>query len=106
MCIRDSAHLALEDQFDGFELLGEIFCDDLFLGQLADGGTLHLLDDSLVVGRRLDGELAGEEIVAAVSVGDLDDIAAVAELVDVFLENDFHGISPSFLSPSGITGGA
>ena len=100
------AHLALEDQLDGLQLLGELFGDDLLLGQLADGRALHLLDDGLVRRGRLDGELAGQQVVAAVAVGDLDHIAAVAELVDVFLENDFHCISPRFLSPSGSTGGA
>ncbi len=100
------AHLALEDQLDGLQLLREVLGDDLLLGQPADGRALHLLDDGLVGGGRLYGELAGQQVVAAVAVGDLNHIAAVAELVDVFLEYDFHCISPGFLSPSGITGGA
>ena len=32
----------------------------------------------------------GQQVVAAVAVGDLDHVAAMAELVDVFFQNDFH----------------
>ena len=54
---------------------------------------LELLDER---GRRHLGEPPREEEVARVAAGDVDDLAAQAELVDVLLENDFH----AYLSPT------
>ena len=74
------ADLALEDQFDALKLLGKLLGLDLLLGQLADGRALHLFDDGLVGGGRLDGELLRQQVVAPVAVRDIDHIAAMAEL--------------------------
>ena len=51
---------------------------------------LHLLDDGLVGLSSLHGQLAGQQKIAAVAVGDLHHFAAVAEIDYVFLQNDFH----------------
>ena len=67
------------------------------MADLRIAGALHLLDDGLVAGGGFDGELSGQQVVAAVAVGYLDDVAAVAELVYVFFEDDFHGGAPVFL---------
>ncbi len=39
-------------------------------------------------------QLPRQEVVARVAVGDLDDLAALAEMVHVFSKNDFHRIDP------------
>ena len=56
---------------------------------MADG--LHLLDDGLVGGVGLDGELVGAAGNCGHSLGDLHHVAAVAEVVYIFFQNDFHG---------------
>ena len=35
-------------------------------------------------------QLARQEVVSGVAVGDLDDLAAIAQVLDVFSKNDFH----------------
>ena len=99
------ANLALEEELDRLELGRKPFGLDLFLGELADGGALHLFDDGFVRGGGFDGELAGQEVVAAVAVGDLDDIAAVAKLDYVFFEDDFHCCSPKFFAFTSLRNG-
>ena len=62
----------------------------LFRGGAAGGGGLHLFNDGLVGQRGLQRQLAGQQKVAAVAVGHLDDIAAVAQIGYVFFQNYFH----------------
>src|SRR6185437_9511192 len=62
------------------QLRRELLGANLLLRGLAKGRRLHLLDDSLVGRRRLDGELLRQQVVAPVAVSDLDDVAAVSEL--------------------------
>ena len=66
----------------------------LFL-EIARLGGVPLALDLLLVGLG-DGErqLARQQEVARVAVGDLDNLAASAEVIDVFSENDFHVLSP------------
>src|SRR5216684_9243876 len=67
----------------GFELgggfLGERGADALEGFHVAAGG--------------FDGELARQQEIAGVTGLDGDDVAAVAEFFDVFLQNDLHGVS-------------
>ena len=93
------AGLALEGEDHFVELRRKLLGADLLLRGLAKGRGLHLLDDSLVGGGRFDGELFGKEVVAAITVSDLDHVAPVSELEDIFLENDFHWCSPKFQKP-------
>ena len=51
--------------------------------------TLH------VARRRRQRQLARQQVVARVAVGDLHDVAAPAEVLDVITKNDFHGSPPS-----------
>ena len=50
---------------------------------------VRLLDGPLV---RLDRQPARDQVVARVAVGDLDDVAGVAELVDGLLQDDLHRV--------------
>ena len=84
------AHLALKDQRQCVELPDQRFSLRLLLRGLAKGRRLHLFNDGLVGRRGLQGELLRKQVVAAVTVGHLHHIAAMAELVDVFFKNDFH----------------
>src|SRR5258706_7168113 len=88
------ANLALEHELNLRELRGQLFRPCLLLDRLAHSRGLHLLDHSLVGGGRLDGELFGEQVVAPIAIGDLDHVAAMSELIYVFLQNDFHCSSP------------
>src|SRR6185503_20137997 len=88
------ADLAFEHQFDCIELSRKALGLGLLFGRLANSRALHLLDDGLVRGSRFDGELARQQVVAPIAVSDFNHIAAVSELVYVFLQNDFHCISP------------
>src|SRR5579884_2985768 len=84
------ADFALERKLHIVELLRESFGTGLFFCRLADGCSLHLLDDSLVGAACFNGKLARQKEIAAVSFGDFHDLAAMAELFDIFFENDFH----------------
>ncbi len=84
------AHFAGEGEGDGVELGDELLGLGLFFGGAAHGGGLHLLDDGLVGRGGLHGEVFGQQKVAAIAVGDLHDVAAVAEVRDIFSEDDFH----------------
>ena len=88
------ADLALEHELNLGELRGQLLRASFLLDRLAHGRGLHLLDDCLVSSVRLNGELLGEQIVASIAIGDLDHVAAVPELIYVFLQNDFHCSSP------------
>src|SRR6188768_3392437 len=58
--------------------------------RLALGGALLLGRDlALVAGRDLQRELARQQVVAGEPVGHLDHVAAAAEVIDRFLEDDF-----------------
>ena len=54
------------------------------------GELLLALDLLLVVLGHQQRQLARQQVVARVAVGDLDDVAAAAEVVDVLSQNDFH----------------
>ncbi len=72
------------------ELGGELLRIRLVLLVAADGGGLHLLNDGLVRLVGFDGELLGQQEIAPVSFGDLDHVAARAQLGHVFFQDDFH----------------
>jgi len=84
------ARLAEELHIEPVKLFGERLGFRLLLGGAAHGGGFHLLDDSLVGDRGFDRELPGQEKIPPVSFGDLDYLAAIAQLGHVFFENDFH----------------
>src|SRR6266852_1949050 len=67
----------------GFELVGG------FLGQRG----ANALEGFHVAAGGFDGELARQQEIAGVAGLDGNDVAAVAELIDVFLQNDLHGVS-------------
>jgi hypothetical protein len=54
----------------------------------------------LVGGGSLQGQLARQQEIAAVALGDLHHVSAVAEICYVFFQNDFH------LKLSSVAGGA
>src|SRR5262249_8676638 len=80
--------------------------DDLEIGQPLGYGTRDLLlfglprlkllplalDLFLVAFRRKQGELAREQVVARVAVGNLHDLAAASQFLDMLSQNDFHRV--------------
>ena len=58
-----------------------------FLGVELHALALDLLQ---VAGRREERQLARQQIVARVAVGDLHDFAALPDVLDVISKNDFH----------------
>src|SRR5581483_6885388 len=70
--------------------LGEVFRFALLLRLFAQVRLTLLLHDLLVrVGGR-DGQFLRQQEIAGISRGDLDHVAAVAQSLDVFSQNDFH----------------
>ncbi len=59
---------------------------------LASGGA-NALEGFHVAAGGFDGELVRQQEIAGVAGLDDDDVAAVAEFFDVFLQNDLHGVS-------------
>ena len=51
-----------------------------------------LLHDLFVRRVGLGGQTAGQQKIARVAGGHFDDVAAVAQFIDVFSEYDFHGL--------------
>ena len=84
------ARFAGEGEDHGLELSNLLFCLCLLGSGAAGGGGLHLVDDRLVRCGGLQRQLAGQQEIAAVAIGHLDDIAAVAQVSYVFFQNDFH----------------
>src|SRR5579875_17997 len=94
------AHLALEDQHKTVQLSYQRFCLGLLLGRLAHCRSLHVFN-LLAIGRGcLHGKLFRQQIIAAVTVGHLHHVAAVAQVVDVFFQNHFHCESPVYVAPA------
>src|SRR5579872_4951856 len=89
------ANFSLEGELDIVELLGKTFGAGLLFCRLAHSRGLHLLDDSFVCAAGLDGDLARQQEIAAISFGDLHDVAAMAKLFYIFFQNDFHEILSS-----------
>ena len=85
------------------DLLAEGFGTALLFGRFAHRGGLHLFDDGLVARRRFNRQLLGDEVVAAIAFGYLYHVPAVAQFVDVFLENDFHVVAPYAASPRAVS---
>src|SRR5947209_13261649 len=94
------AGLALKNQADRIQLLPQGFCVGFFDGGAAYRGLLHLLDDRFVAVSGLNGQLSGQQVIAAVAFCYFDYFTPVSQFGNIFFENDFHGISPikSFLS--------
>ena len=66
------------------------------LGGIGGVGDLALALDHLHVARcGGQRQLARQQVIAGVAVGDLHDVAAPAELLDVITKNDFHGSPPN-----------
>ena len=85
------ARLAGKAEHDGRELGGQLFCLNLFRGRAASGGGLHRIDDGLVGVSSLQRKLARQQKIAAVAIGDLYHVSAVAQMLYVFFQNHFHG---------------
>src|SRR6185503_9925766 len=79
---------------ESVELFRQFFGLRFFFGRAPQGGGAHLLDHLPVSGGRLNGELAGQQEIAAVSFGYFHYVAASAKLRDIFFQNDFHWVSP------------
>src|SRR5690606_8075572 len=76
------------------ELVGDLLAA-LDRGDLAGrAGLLDRLDLALGTAGPLDGETAGDEVVAAVAVADLDDVAGLAEPGDLLGQDELHVRSP------------
>src|SRR5204862_6742834 len=58
-------------------------------------GPAHRVGLLLVAAGRFEREALGNEIVAAVAVGDVDDVALLAHVGEVGTEDDLHSSSPS-----------
>ena len=89
------ADLAGDLDLDVAQAVGHRLRDLLLLGLF--GVELHLLAlDHLLVARGAEQRhLARQQVVARVAVGDLHEVAAASEVVDVFSQYDFHVLTPS-----------
>ena len=85
-----SPDLRVKLEHHRLELGDQRFGQGLLSGGAARGGGLHLLDDGLVGFSRLHRQLAGQQKVAAVAVCNLHHVSAMAQVVYIFLQNDFH----------------
>ena len=89
----------LVDQFDGqgfqfgSQVAGRFEGLILLVGHLA----LDMLKGLGILFSRFDGQPFGEQVVAGIARGYLDDVADQSEMFYVFLENHFHVLSPSLL---------
>ena len=81
----------LESNREAVELLGQFFRLRLFLGGAANLGSLHLFNDGFVAFGRFNGELLGQQEIAAISFGNFDHVAAGTQFGYIFFENDCHG---------------
>ena len=94
------ARLAGKAEHNGLELGDQFLGLSLLSSGAASSGSLHLLDDGLVGQGGLQRQLAGQQKVAAVAVGDFHHVSAVAQIGYVFLQNHFH------VKLSSVAGGA
>jgi hypothetical protein len=81
--------------FDGVEPLGDRFGDLALLGLLGIELLALALDLLLVALGDQQSQLAGQQVVAGVAIGDLHHFAAASDVVDVLSKNDFHIVNPS-----------
>src|SRR5260370_7789629 len=84
------AGLTVESEADGLQLLSQRIRIRFLDSGAAHRGLLHLLDHGLVGLRGFNGELAREQVIAAIALGNFDHVAAVAPLGTTFFEHDFH----------------
>jgi hypothetical protein len=74
--------------------VGQVSCLPLLFRLARVHDLAFALDVLLVALGRRQRQLAGEQIVPGVAVGDLHDLAALAQVIHVLSENDFHGLNP------------
>src|SRR5262249_40605241 len=87
------ASLAREAQGNAIHLRGLLLCSvELRCGSLCQRGT-NALERLHVALRGLDGQLARQKKIARVARLDRDDVASMAELLNVFLQDDLHADS-------------
>ena len=98
------AHLAGELERDAGDLAGQDLRLAFLLGGAAHGRSLHLLDHVLVALGGLDGQTAGQQEIASVAVCDLHHVAAMAQFLDVFFQDDFHCCDSNLRMRSPLTG--
>ena len=84
------ADLARDHDLDARHPRGQRLGDLLLLGFLRLELRALALDLLLVALGDQQRQLARQQVVARVAVGDLHDLAAAAEVVDVLSQNDFH----------------
>jgi len=84
------ARLRVKSSATGSSLMASASACAFSVAGAAVGGILHLLDDSLVGQGSLHCQLARQQEIAAVAVGHFDQIAAVAQVNYIFLQNYFH----------------
>src|SRR3954471_10612879 len=84
------ADLARDLDLDVLQPAGDGFGDVLLLELFRVELDALALDLFLVALGREQRQLARQQVVAGVAVGDLDDLAAAPEVVDVFSQNHFH----------------
>ena len=93
------AHFAQEGQVHIVELLGQAFGIGFLAYRPALRCGFHLFDHRAVASRGFDGQLARQQEIAAVAVGDLYHVAAVAKFLHVFFEDHFHERFSVSISP-------
>ena len=90
------AGLGLDDDLHAAELLCVLLSLRLFLGDLRGLGLFLELERVYVVSSRLGGELAREQVVSCVAVGDFFQLALLALTLDVFMKNNLHFLLSPF----------
>src|SRR5215471_8316059 len=88
------AGLALEGEAHSLKLLCQRLRIGFLYSRATDSRLFHLFDHGLVGRGGLNGQLARQQVVAAVAFGNLDHVAAMAQLGNIFFQNDFHFRSP------------
>src|SRR5438132_1361854 len=84
------ASLAQERKRDVVKLRCQAFGIGFFADAAALCRGLHLRNDRTISIGGLDGQLAGQQKIASIPLRDLYHVAAMAEIVYVFFQNDFH----------------
>src|SRR5437588_3271952 len=86
----------MEHQLDAVKLLGKLLGFAFLARGTAQSRRFHLFNNAFVGGISLDGELARQQVIAAVALGDSHHIAAIAQLGNVLFKYHFHDCSETF----------
>ena len=88
--------LGLDGHGLALDLCGQILGSSYGLSLVEIGSSFLAAGNVHSAGICHSGQLAREQIVAGVAVGDLVDLVLLANALDILLENHFHDVIPHF----------